>query len=704
MSPIMFQNPVSLLLLLLMVPLAILLKRARQRREMVLAQMGADDSLRRRRLPDRIRLVSVALLIVAFARPGYSPQRFSISKQGRDVVFVLDVSRSMLAEDAYPSRLEAAKDGIRDALDQFQSERAGLVVYAGSANILCPLTYDYDFVRYTLDQANTRTVDFGGTTLLSAVEKCIGSMLSDDRRGMQDLVVLTDGEDHDADNQRVTQLLGELDLGLLLIGLGDASSGSRIPIKDDDGKTVYVKYADRMVTTRLNDEGLRKLASLSSDAVYQPVGTAAFDLADMYAKYVVDKPISGTAGTDTYTVYREAGFALIALALVLLMIAERLTINARSAALAGLVILCTLTASTLHAADFPARHQFGAAMQLQQQGQYDEALEAYASLEAELPSDRLSLAGKASLEFNRGLCHLAQAKAIAEAEPRTAFSKARQAQLEFLTARRILPTFHRPALRLDSTARLIADYEARVAEEDSRNQKLQEKLQQLVDRLRELQQKQIALRNKVPERKTLPKLRQQERTNPVPPIREPETAADDSKQFAETQRLLKQEGAAIEDQMKALDQAMMPPEMELQDAPISLLQQPRRLMTEVISSLARAETMLTRWGTWPDARDQQHVAIQKIQEILDLLASDDSDERDGDDEEEDGDMMEPSDSDKSISASMEGQGDFASDAAMQPLPLPNYSVDDILQQEQGSLQFRQQQRAKSNQKSVEKDW
>ncbi|TWU40317.1 von Willebrand factor type A domain protein [Novipirellula aureliae] len=707
MSPITFQNPVLLSLLLLLVPLAILMKRARQRRDGVLTQMGADDSLRRSVWPDRIRLFSVALLILALARPGYSPQRFSISKRGRDVVFVLDVSRSMLAEDAYPSRLEAAKNGIRDALAHFQSERAGLVIYAGSANILCPLTYDYDFVRFMLDQATTRAVDFGGTTLLSAVEKSTGSMLSDDRQGMQDLVVLTDGEDHDADNRRVAQILGEHELGLLVIGLGDANSGSRIPIKDDEGKTVYVKHADRIVTTRLNDEGLRELASLSSDAVYHPVGTAAFDLADMYAEYVVDKPVSGTSGTDTYTVYREAGFALIVFALVLLMYAERMIAKARLVAMVVIVLLSTTLGATLQAADPRTQQQFGVAMQLQQQGQYEEALEAYSAFEAELPSGQLSLSECASLEFNRGMCHLAQAEAVAESEPRTALLMARQAQLAFLAARRMRPSFQRSALRLDSTAQLITGYEARIEEEDTRNQELQDQVQQLVDRLRELQRTQVQLRSEVPPRRTPPRSRQRGRANPAPPTSEPETAPEDSQRFADTQRLLRQEGVAIEEQMKSLDQAMRPAGMETQAAPASFLEQPLRLMAEVVSAQERAEKMLARWDTWDDARDQQQVAVQKIQEILDLMASDeseDSDESDWEDEEEDWDMMEPSDSDESTSASMQGQGDYASDAAMQPLPLPNYSVDDILQQEQGSLQFRQQQRAQSNQKSVEKDW
>ena len=121
----------------------------------------------------------------------------------------------------------------------------------------------------------------------------------------------------------------------------------------------------------------------------------------------------------------------------------------------------------------------------------------------------------------------------------------------------------------------------------------------------------------------------------------------------------------------------------------------------------RAGELLRQWSSWPDARVQQQFTIDKIQEILDLLASDQSedwDEGDWEDWEEDWDDMEFSDSEGGMNASMEGQGDLAAGAEMQALPVPNYSVEDILMEEQGSLQFRQQQRAAANEGKVEKDW
>ena len=201
MIPFAFQQPLMLLLLLVVIPLAGVLRHARRRRRVVLEEMGTGLLPPFARWRDWSRLAALVLMVIALARPGFDPQRHSVSQSGRDVVFVLDVSRSMLAEDASPNRLEAAKNGIRDALDAFNTQRVGLVIYAGSSNILCPLTYDYNFVRYMLDQATTRAVDFGGTILLSAVEKSIDSVLMEGRGGMHDLIVLTDGEEHGAQNE-----------------------------------------------------------------------------------------------------------------------------------------------------------------------------------------------------------------------------------------------------------------------------------------------------------------------------------------------------------------------------------------------------------------------------------------------------------------------------------------------------------------------
>ena len=259
-----------------------------------------------RQLRDTLRVSAFVLLVFALARPGYAPEKLSISRTGRDVVFALDVSQSMLAEDVAPSRLEVAKQAVRDALVTFSNERVSLVVYAGSATILCPLTYDYDFVRYMLDQAHTRSADFGGTTLQSAVETVVDQVFMADRAGVQDLVVITDGGDHGSQMPRVTELLEEHGVDLLLLGIGNSKEGSPIPIEDAEGVRTLLRSEESIIYTQLDDATLRDLAAQSMDAEYVPVGTKIFNLGQIYFEYVTGRDVSASVEGDGVVVYQEA--------------------------------------------------------------------------------------------------------------------------------------------------------------------------------------------------------------------------------------------------------------------------------------------------------------------------------------------------------------------------------------------------------------
>jgi len=316
MSVFVFQWPWVLLGLLGLIPLAGLLKRARNQRAEVRAALGQQESVSQR-WRDWICLGVVAMSLIALARPGYDPIRHEISQTGRDVVFVLDVSRSMLAQDAYPSRLEAAKQGIRDCLNGFNGEQVGLVIYAGSSSISCPLTADYDFLRYMLSQVEPRSVDFGGTMLLSAIEKVVDQVLDSERRGFQDVVSLTDGEDHGPDMKKVAETISDTGVSLLVIGLGDSVSGSRIPVLDDEGNTIPLKHGGNIVYTKLQDRALGELARLSPESRYEKAGTLPFNLSELYRAFSEDKEVKANDGESGYVVYREAAFFLMPIALLL---------------------------------------------------------------------------------------------------------------------------------------------------------------------------------------------------------------------------------------------------------------------------------------------------------------------------------------------------------------------------------------------------
>ncbi|MCH2613093.1 MAG: VWA domain-containing protein, partial [Opitutales bacterium] len=255
MRSFVLQWPWALVLLIAIFPLAWLAVNAHSQRRLMRSRLGGKTE-GKWNLKDWLWISVFVLLTLALTRPGYQPQRFSIEQSGRDVVFALDVSRSMLARDAYPSRLEAAKQGIRDCLDGFEGEQVGLVIYAGSSSISCPLTTAYDIVRYMLSQIQPRSVEYGGSLLLSAIEKCVDQVLSSERRGFQDIILLTDGEDHGPGIELVARRIKESEAKLLIVGLGDSQSGSRIPILNEEGETIPLKHKGEIVYTRLRDKEL----------------------------------------------------------------------------------------------------------------------------------------------------------------------------------------------------------------------------------------------------------------------------------------------------------------------------------------------------------------------------------------------------------------------------------------------------------------
>jgi len=146
-----------------------------------------------------LKLASFAAIILALAQPAWNPRPGPAGMQGRDLVIALDISRSMLAADVFPSRLDASKIAIFESLDFLRGQRIGLITFAGAASVRVPLTLDHNFVRYMLERAQPSDADVGSTSLQSAIEKAIDVVLKESKQGQQDLIVFTDGEDYLSD-------------------------------------------------------------------------------------------------------------------------------------------------------------------------------------------------------------------------------------------------------------------------------------------------------------------------------------------------------------------------------------------------------------------------------------------------------------------------------------------------------------------------
>jgi Ca-activated chloride channel family protein len=274
---------------------------------------------------------TLAAGLVAFGllRPQYGGVVEVVPVGGLDVVLVVDYSKSMLADDVYPTRnerLEAELDRFLDDAER-RGDRVGLVVFAGMPRGL-PLTRDSRLLRLYLDRADPRTERPGGTAIAPALELALEFLrearVADSKAGRaeadQVIVLLTDGEDTSGGDARaVAAEAAKLDVRVYAVGIGSAS-GTPVPKVDERGEIVGVQTDDagKIVMTRLDDALLRDLAAKTGGAALT-VTPEAFGLDEVREQM---KDLSRAQREDTLTVHRQEGYVVVILpALVLLTLA-----------------------------------------------------------------------------------------------------------------------------------------------------------------------------------------------------------------------------------------------------------------------------------------------------------------------------------------------------------------------------------------------
>jgi Ca-activated chloride channel family protein len=268
-----FANPHALWLLLT-VPAAVLaytLAFARRRRLLarlgdapLVAKMAADVSMPRKRLRAVMVVVALAFLAVAVARPQAGGRARLTKQPGLDMIVALDFSRSMLAKDVYPSRLERAKRELEQLMDGLGGDRIGLVAFAGET-LSYPQTTDYAAVKLFWRDLYPWDMPVGGTAIGQAMRASLDLLTRLRAKGgpsrAQVILLLTDGEDTDSEPMAVAEEASKLGVKVFTVGIG-SRSGELIPEYDETGKvTGYVKDKDgKYVTSRLAEEMLMQIA------------------------------------------------------------------------------------------------------------------------------------------------------------------------------------------------------------------------------------------------------------------------------------------------------------------------------------------------------------------------------------------------------------------------------------------------------------
>ncbi|MBO4345096.1 MAG: VWA domain-containing protein [Victivallales bacterium] len=274
----------------------------------------------RRRWKQFAVVVALAFLIIALARPSWNPVAREVTRRGRDVVFVLDVSRSMLADDLQPNRLERAKIAIGDCIDVLEGDRVALVVFAGTAIVRCPLTVDYGFFRMMLSDVECRSVGKGGTKIGDALRLVMNDVFDGQEKQFKDVVLITDGEDQDSFAKEAAEALGKASIRLIAIGLGDEANGTPIMVTNEDGTKDFIKHNGEIVRSRLDGATLREMVSKTPGGRYLPVVTGNFDLGAIYRSLIAsaEKRLIESETIERY----EEKFQIFLFVAVLILAAE----------------------------------------------------------------------------------------------------------------------------------------------------------------------------------------------------------------------------------------------------------------------------------------------------------------------------------------------------------------------------------------------
>lgn len=262
------ERPILLLLLPVLALLALVLVlrvRARKRALARLVDAGVwpvvvpEAAWGRRIARVLLWTCGVACLILALARPRWGTEWQEFKRKGLDIVVALDTSKSMLAEDVKPNRLERAKLGVQDLLARLKGDRAGLVLFAGTSFLQCPLTVDYAAFNLNLQDARAGIIPRGGSDIRGALDTAVKAF--ETSKGADRVVILiSDGEDHDPSGDAIVAALKKENVKLFCIGVG-SPQGELIPVADDQGRTQFLKGKDdQIVKSSLNESFLSQIA------------------------------------------------------------------------------------------------------------------------------------------------------------------------------------------------------------------------------------------------------------------------------------------------------------------------------------------------------------------------------------------------------------------------------------------------------------
>ena len=287
-----FASPAFLVLAFLVPFAGLFWAFLRARREKALSRLVAP-SLRGRLMPPGANLwgvqawcvlVGLFLSLFAASRPQWGKTVEKYVGRSSKIVVALDVSRSMLAEDVRPNRLERAKADVADLVDSLEGDRCALVAFRRTGVLICPLTTDHGFLRGALEQMTPESAPRGETDLGAAIRASLDALdpAADDYNA---IIVISDGGDLRGEALKNAAIAMKRGIPIFTVGIGDPTTGSTIP---DERGTGPVKFNGKPVTVKLEEDALKAIAAASKGR-YVPLataGTAETTLGAIYRKFL----------------------------------------------------------------------------------------------------------------------------------------------------------------------------------------------------------------------------------------------------------------------------------------------------------------------------------------------------------------------------------------------------------------------------------
>ena len=237
-------------------------------------QMAPDASSYKQWLKFITICLAIAFICIGLVNPRIGTKMETVKREGIDIVFAVDVSKSMLCEDVAPNRLEKSKQLVSQIMSSLESDRIGIVAYAGSAFPVLPITTDYGAARMYLQSMNPSMVSAGGTSLDEAIELSAG-FFENQSATSKLLILISDGEDHSDAAADAAEDAKKAGIKILTIGVGTAKGGP-IPIKRNGVTESFQRDSNgAVVVTQMNESVLKSIADATKSGYVNGSSTRA---------------------------------------------------------------------------------------------------------------------------------------------------------------------------------------------------------------------------------------------------------------------------------------------------------------------------------------------------------------------------------------------------------------------------------------------